>query len=72
MKAVENFYKDFGFIIGFLVGSLVIEMTFGEKVQYHFLLLVLFSMLILNSTNFLKFVDENLTLKTSEEKEKKL
>ena len=71
MKAVENFYKDFGFIIGFLVGSLVIEMTFGEKVQYHFLLLVLFSMLILNSTNFLKFVDENLTLKTSEEKKEK-
>ena len=72
MKVVENFYKDFGFIIGFLVGSLVIEMTFGEKVQYHFLILVLFSMLILNSTDFLKFVDENLTLKTSEEKEKKL
>lgn len=72
MKAVENFYKDFGFIIGFLVGSLVIEMAFGEKVQYHFLILVLFSMLILNSTDFLKFVDENLTLKTSEEKEKKL
>lgn len=64
---MKQFYKDFGFIIGFLIMSLIIEMAFGEKVQFYFLILVLFSMVILNSTNFVSFVDEKFTLKTVDE-----
>lgn len=64
---MKQFYKDFGFIIGFMTGTLVIGMVFGDKVQYYFLILVLLSMLIMNSTDFINFVDDKMSLKTADE-----
>lgn len=63
---MKQFYQDFGFIIGFLVMTLIIEMAFGQKAQMYFLLLILFSMIILNSTNFTEFVDEKFAFKVNE------
>jgi hypothetical protein len=49
---MTNFTKKFGFVIAFLIGTALVQMTFGEKVTFYFLLLVLFSMLINNSDKF--------------------
>lgn len=59
---MEQFYKDFGFIIGFMFLCLLVLMAFGEKVERGFLLAVLFSMAILNSSTVTKFMDETFKL----------
>ena len=43
------FTKDLGFIVAFLIGALLISMTLGEKPLYGYLILVLLSMLVMNS-----------------------
>lgn len=60
---MEQFYKDFGFIIGFLVCVLVIQMSFGDKVARGFIVLVLLSMLILNYEKMGNFISGIFTLK---------
>lgn len=46
---MQNFLKDFRFIIFFLVLSLGIGTLGGEELLYYFLLLTFVSMLILNA-----------------------
>jgi len=49
--AMTMFTKDLGFTVAFLIGALLISMTLGEKPLYWYLILVLLSMLVLNSAN---------------------
>lgn len=48
-EIMQEFTGQFGFIIFFLVSSLLISLTFGEKVLYGYLLLVFLSQMVLNA-----------------------
>lgn len=67
---MEQFYKDFGFIIGFMFLALLVLMAFGEKVERGFLLTVLFSMAILNASTVTNFMDKTFKLSDDEEEKK--
>ena len=49
---MKQFYNSFTFILAFLIATLTINMTFGKKFTEYFLLLVLLSMIFLNSDKF--------------------
>lgn len=63
---VKAFYKDFGFIVAFLILVLVIQMSLGNNFTNKFLVLVLFGMIILNSNNFIIFLQNSFELKKGE------
>ena len=63
---MEQFYKDFGFVIGFMVIVLIWNMAFGEKGTFYFLLLVLLGMLVLKSDEMAKFLNETFVFKEKE------
>lgn len=46
---MKNFYDSFTFIISFMILVLFFNMLFGEKFTEWFLLLVLLSMVVVNS-----------------------
>lgn len=54
--AMEMFTKDLGFTVAFLIGAMLISMTLGEKPLYGYLILVLLSMMVLNSAKIAQFV----------------
>lgn len=60
---MKQFYEDFSFILGFMVLSLLVLIAFGEKAERSFLLLVLFSMVILKADKVAEFMDNNFKLK---------
>jgi len=47
-KAISDFTNDLGFTVLFLIGALIINLTFGSKVLYGYLVLVLLSMSVMN------------------------
>lgn len=55
---MKEFYSSFGFILSFMALELIIGMTFGEKFVEWFLLLVLFSMVLINSDTFISFFND--------------
>lgn len=60
---MQQFYKDFGFIIGFMILCLLVSMAFGEKAERGFLLTTLFGMVILNVDAVNSFLNEKFTVK---------
>lgn len=60
---MQQFYKDFGFIIGFMILCLLVSMAFGEKSERGFLLTTLFGMVILNADNVMTFFSEKFKVK---------
>ena len=60
---MQQFYKDFGFIIGFMILCLLVSMAFGEKAERGFLLTTLFGMVILNVDAVSNFLNEKFTVK---------
>lgn len=48
---MQNLTKDLGFTIAFLIGALLISMTMGDKPLYWYLILVLLSMVVMNSAS---------------------
>lgn len=60
---MKQFYEDFSFILGFMVLCLLVLITFGEKAERSFLLLTLFSMVILKADKVTEFMDSNFKLK---------
>lgn len=62
---MEQFYKDFKFIIGFMVLCLLVLMVAGEKAERWFLLIVLLGMVLVNVNDFNTFLDN--MFETSEE-----
>lgn len=59
---METFYNDFGFIIGFMVLSLLVLLAFGAKAEKWFLLMILFSMILIKSDAVVKFMDTHFKL----------
>lgn len=51
---MENLYKNMGTILGFLVITFLIGLFGGEKMSSNILILILFSMLILNAEKLKK------------------
>lgn len=66
---MEQVYKDFSFILGFMVLALLVLLAFGEKAERGFLLMVLFSMVILRADKVADFMDNNFKIKDESEKE---
>ena len=60
---IETIYKKLGFIIGFMILTLIISMAFGEKAQRYFLLTTLFSVIILNVESFNEMFSDLITVK---------
>ena len=60
---IETIYKKLGFIIGFMVLTLIISMAFGEKAQRYFLLTTLFSVIILNVESFNEMFSKMITVR---------
>lgn len=60
---IETIYKKLGFIIGFMVLTLIISMAFGEKAQRYFLLTTLFSVIIMNVESFNEMFSDLITVK---------
>ena len=58
---MQKFYESFTFVMAFMISSLVIEMTLGEKFLKWFLLLVLLSMVMVNIDKFINFMDGKFT-----------
>lgn len=46
---MQNFYNSFSFILGFMILTLVLNMLLGAKFTEWFLLLILLSMVVMNS-----------------------
>ena len=49
-------YEKFSTIVGFLILCIVIQLLLGNEVLNQFLLLILFSIVLLNADSFVKMV----------------
>lgn len=56
---MQEFFQSFSFVVGFMVSSVVFQMIFGEKFVQWFLILVLLSMIIVNSNDFITFLNKS-------------
>ncbi|HDR7311504.1 TPA: hypothetical protein QCX08_004012 [Bacillus cytotoxicus] len=54
---MKEFTESLGFIVAFMVGTIFLSMFTNESVTNGFLMLVLASMLVLNSDKFTKMLD---------------
>ena len=64
---METLYKNLGMIIGFLSGAFLIQVFFGDKFAEKSILLILFTMIMVNTKSFENFI-EKITDKLDEEK----
>lgn len=68
---METLYKNLGMIIGFLSGAFLLQVFFGEKFTEKSILLILFTMIMVNSKEFKKFLNK-INDKLSEEQKRKI
>ena len=55
---METLYKNLGMIIGFLSGAFIIQLFFGDKFAEKSILLILFTMIMVNTKEFNKFISK--------------
>ena len=55
---MEVLYNNLGLIIGFLSGAFLIQIFFGEKFAEKSILLILFTMIMVNTKEFNKFISK--------------
>ena len=67
---METLYKNLGMIIGFLSGAFIIQLFFGDKFAEKSILLILFTMIMVNTKEFNKFISK-INNKLDEEKKRK-
>ena len=67
---MEILYNNLGMIIGFLSGAFLIQLFFGEKFAEKSILLILFTMIMVNTKSFNKFISK-INDKLDEEKKRK-
>ena len=53
---METLYKNLGMIIGFLSGAFLIQLFFGDKFAEKSILLILFTMIMVNTKDFENFI----------------
>ena len=67
---METLYNNLGMIIGFLSGAFLIQLFFGEKFAEKSILLILFTMIMVNTKEFENFI-RKINDKLDEEKKRK-
>ena len=67
---METLYKNLGMIIGFLSGAFLIQVFFGDKFAEKSILLILFTMIMVNTKSFNNFISK-INDKLDEEKKRK-
>ena len=67
---METLYNNLGMIIGFLSGAFLIQLFFGEKFAEKSILLILFTMIMVNTKEFNKFISK-INNKLDDEKNRK-
>ena len=67
---METLYNNLGMIIGFLSGAFIIQLFFGDKFAEKSILLILFTMIMVNTKEFNKFISK-INNKLDEEKKRK-
>ena len=67
---METLYKNLGMIIGFLSGAFLIQVLFGDKFAEKSILLILFTMIMVNTKSFNDFISK-INDKLDEEKKRK-
>ena len=67
---METLYNNLGMIIGFLSGAFLIQLFFGDKFAEKSILLILFTMIMVNTKSFNKFISK-INDKLDEEKKRK-
>ena len=55
---METLYNNLGMIIGFLSGAFLIQLFFGEKFAEKSILLILFTMIMVNTKSFNNFMSK--------------
>ena len=55
---METLYNNLGLIIGFLSGAFLIQVFFGEKFAEKSILLILFTMIMVNTKEFNNFISK--------------
>ena len=53
---METLYNNLGLIIGFLSGAFLIQLFFGDKFAEKSILLILFTMIMINTKEFDRFI----------------
>ena len=53
---METLYNNLGLIIGFLSGAFLIQVFFGNKFAEKSILLILFTMIMVNTKEFDRFI----------------
>lgn len=67
---METLYNNLGLIIGFLSGAFLIQLFFGDKFAEKSILLILFTMIMINSKEFNNFISK-INKKLDNEKNRK-
>ena len=67
---METLYNNLGMIIGFLSGAFLIQLFFGDKFAEKSILLILFTMIMVNTKSFNNFISK-INDKLDEEKKRK-
>ena len=60
---MKEFYNKMGVIIGFLILMFLLQMTLGDKTASKFVLLILFTMVMLNADKFTSYLGDKFTVK---------
>ena len=55
---MTELYNNLGIIIGFLSGAFLIQLFFGDKFAEKSILLILFTMIMVNTKEFNKFISK--------------
>lgn len=55
---METLYNNLGMIIGFLAGAFLIQVFFGDKFAEKSILLILFTMIMVNTKSFNSFISK--------------
>ena len=67
---METLYNNLGMIIGFLSGAFIIQLFFGDKFAEKSILLILFTMIMVNTKEFNNFISK-INNKLNDEKNRK-
>ena len=67
---METLYNNLGMIIGFLSGAFIIQLFFGDKFAEKSILLILFTMIMVNTKEFNKVISK-INNKLDDEKNRK-
>ena len=67
---METLYNNLGMIIGFLSGAFLIQLFFGDKFAEKSILLILFTMIMVNTKEFNNFISK-INNKLNDEKNRK-